>query len=469
MGSSGPSACLYPTDDCPPVAHQLPVAVPLPLTDGANATGLWAVTSSSLEKTWAVLYILFSAQVMLLLPQQTGFLLIGIFTLTAGAELVYRDGWIDGLSHIPCPIVCRWAFLFWDFCDGDGPGREGIGQQDEQLLSQIAAARIGSLADDMRRAIAISWKRHEGEKKEDTISDSAICTENLTKLYGGHRAISNINLEVREGEVFGYLGPNGAGKTTTIRTLLDFIRPSGGSASILGLDTRANSREIKRRVAYLPGDIMLYEKLTGWEALTYSANLRGGVDWRFVADLAERLECDLTLKIRSLSRGNKQKVGLVNAFMNKPELIIMDEPSSGLDPLMQQEFYRLIDEVKADGRTVFISSHIMPEVERVCDRVGIIRRGELVTVEDVSALRERALHQLEFHFSTSVPSEAFAGLPGVRDVAVNESVLTCTTIGSPDALIKAVARYEVVKLVSKEPHLEDVFLSYYGEGENHAA
>ena len=296
-----------------------------------------------------------------------------------------------------------------------------------------------------------------------------IQTDNLTKLYGDHRAISNINLEVGEGEVFGYLGPNGAGKTTTIRTLLDFIRPTSGSASIFGLNTRASSREIKRRLAYLPGDIMLYDKLTVREALTYIANLRGGVDWRFVADLAERLECDLTRQIRSLSRGNKQKVGLVKAFMNKPELIIMDEPSSGLDPLMQQEFYHLIDEVKADGRTVFISSHILPLVERVCDRVGIIRRGELVTVEDVSALRERALHQLEFHFSTSVPLEAFAGLPGVRDVEVNNGVLSCTAIGSPDALIKAVARYEVVKLVSHEPHLEDVFLSYYGEGENHAA
>ena len=147
----------------------------------------------------------------------------------------------------------------------------------------------------------------------------------------------------------------------------------------------------------------------------------------------------------------------------------MDEPSSGLDPLMQQEFYRLIEEVKADGRTVFISSHIMPVVERVCDRVGIIREGQLVTVEDVNALRERALHQLEFHFSASVPSEAFAGLPGVRDVAVNDCILTCAVVGSPDALIKAAARFEVVKLTSHEPHLEDVFLSYYGEGENHAA
>ena len=298
---------------------------------------------------------------------------------------------------------------------------------------------------------------------------AAIETDNLTKFYGGRRAISNINLEVREGEVFGYLGPNGAGKTTTIRTLLDLIRPTSGGASIFGLDTRANSREIKRRLAYLPGDIMLYEKLTGQEALTYTANLRGGVDWRFVADLAERLECDLSRQIRSLSRGNKQKVGLVKAFMNKPDLIIMDEPSSGLDPLMQQQFYRLIDEVKADGRTVFISSHIMPVVERVCDRVGIIREGRLIVVEKVEELKEKALHQLEFHFASPVSGGEFSALPGVSDVSVQDGVLRCTVIGKPDALIKAVARYEVVKLVSHEPHLEDVFLSYYGEGENHAA
>ena len=292
---------------------------------------------------------------------------------------------------------------------------------------------------------------------------AVIETDSLTKFYGSHRAISDISLELREGEVFGYLGPNGSGKTTTIRTLLDLIRPTSGRATIFGLDARESSREIKRRLAYLPGDMILYDTLTGWEALTYAASLRGSVDWRFVEELAERLECDLSRRIRSLSRGNKQKVGLIKAFMSRPELIIMDEPSSGLDPLMQQEFHRLIEEVRADGRTVFISSHILPEVEKVCDRVGIIRCGELVTVEDVNVLRERALHQLEFHFSTNVPLEAFARLPGGLDVAVDGGVLRCTTVGSPDALIKAVARYEVVKMVSHEPNLEDVFLSYYGE------
>ena len=296
-----------------------------------------------------------------------------------------------------------------------------------------------------------------------------IQTDTLCKSYGSYKAIANIDLEVHEGEVFGYLGPNGAGKTTTIRTLLDFIRPTSGSASLFGLDSRHDSREIKRRLAYLPGDIMLYEKLTGMEALTFTSNLRGGVDWGYVEELAERLECDLSRPIRTLSRGNKQKVGLVKAFMSRPELIIMDEPSSGLDPLMQQEFYKLIDEVRADGRTVFMSSHNLPEVERVCDRVGIIRKGRLVAVEDVSALRERALHRLEFHFGAPVSHEPFSNLPGVTDVTVVDGVLKCTVIGKPDALIKAVARYEVVKLISHEPHLEDVFLSYYGEGEGHAA
>ena len=298
---------------------------------------------------------------------------------------------------------------------------------------------------------------------------TVIQTHDLSKSYGSVPAITNVNLEVRQGEVFGYLGPNGSGKTTTIRMLFDFIRPTSGSASVLGLDARRDSPEIKSRVSYLPGDMALYDKLTGEEVLTYLANLRGGVDWGYVHELAERLDSDLSRPVGSLSRGNKQKLGLVQAFMNKPELIIMDEPSTGLDPLIQQEFHHLVEEVRSEGRTVFISSHILPEIERVCDRVGIIRKGQLITVEDVGSLKERALHQLEFHFAAPVPQEAFTGLPGVRDVTVKDSVVACTVIGKPDALIKAAARFEVVKLVSHEPHLEEVFLSYYGEGDRHAA
>ncbi len=296
-----------------------------------------------------------------------------------------------------------------------------------------------------------------------------IQTRNLSKSYATIQAIKDVNLEVNEGEVFGYLGPNGAGKTTTIRTLLDLIRPTGGSASVFGLDSRRDSAEIRGRVGYLSGDIALYDRLTGQEVLTYLASLRGGVDPAFLNELSERFQCTLDQPVRSLSRGNRQKLGLVQAFMHKPELVIMDEPSSGLDPLMQQEFHELVEETQGEGRTVFISSHILPEVERVCNRVGIIRGGELIAVEEVADLKERAFHQLEFHFGEETSMEEFADLPGVKDVTLEDGVLKCTVVGKPDSLIKAVARFEVVKLVSHDSTLEDIFLSYYGEGEADAA
>ena len=302
-----------------------------------------------------------------------------------------------------------------------------------------------------------------------TGSGDVIHLESLTKFYGETRALHDIDLTVRAGEVFGYLGPNGAGKTTTIRALFDFIRPTSGKATVLGLDSQADAREIRRRVDYLPGDIALYDRMTGRELLKFLANLRGGVDWNYVEQLAERFQSDLNPHIRMLSRGNKQKIGLIQAFMKRPELIIMDEPTAGLDPLMQQEFYALVEEVKAEGRTIFISSHIVPEVERICDRVGIIREGELATVEDVHVLKERALHQLEFRFAQSVPPEVFANLPGVRDVVVEGTTLNCTVVGSPDAMVKAAANYEVVGLTSREASLEDVFLAFYGGDSPNAA
>ena len=216
----------------------------------------------------------------------------------------------------------------------------------------------------------------------------------------------------RPGEVVGYLGPNGSGKTTTIRLLLDFIRPTKGRAEIFGMHARLDSLAIRRRVGYLPGELSAYEGLTGWELLTYFANLRGGVDWTYAETLAERLELDLTRKIRTLSRGNKQKVGLVQAFMGKPELLILDEPTGGLDPLMQQEFYRMVREAKLQGQTVFLSSHVLAEVERIADRVGIIREGSLVLDEEVAALKAKALRQLEIHFTEPAPIEAFRDIPG---------------------------------------------------------
>ena len=298
--------------------------------------------------------------------------------------------------------------------------------------------------------------------------NAVVVTNDLSKSYGSHEALKEVNLEVYEGEIFGYLGPNGSGKSTTIRTLLDFIRPTGGSASIFGLDSRQDSRAIRARVGYLPGDMVLYDRLTGRQVLAYSAALRGGVDWAYVEQLKDRLGADLSRPVKTLSRGNRQKIGLIQAFMHRPELIIMDEPTSGLDPLLQQEFHEMVVEVKADGRTVFISSHVLPEVERLCDRVGIIRRGQLVTVEDVAALKERALHRIEFHFGTLVSDADFEDVPGVQDIEVKDSVLTCTVMGSPDAVVKAAARFEVTKVVTQEPHLEEVFLSYYDDGDTDA-
>ena len=295
------------------------------------------------------------------------------------------------------------------------------------------------------------------------MAETAIVTEGLTKYYDGRRGIVDVALEVRAGEVFGFLGPNGAGKTTTIRLLLDLIRPTAGRARVLGLDVREESLEIRRRVGYLPGELALWERMTGAELLAFLGELRGGVDRRFVAELAERLDCDLSARIGSLSHGSKQKVALIQAFMHRPELLILDEPTTGLDPLMQEEFQRMVAEVRAEGRTVFLSSHILREVERTCDRVGIIREGRLVAVEDVGDLRARELRVLDLHFAGPVPASAFQGLPGVQEVEAKGDGVRLTVAGPLDAVVKAAARYEVVDLTSHEPSLEEIFLRFYGD------
>ena len=292
-----------------------------------------------------------------------------------------------------------------------------------------------------------------------------IQTEGLTKSYGKHRGIVDVTFTVERGEVFGFLGPNGAGKTTTIRTLMDFIRPTAGGAWIFGLDTRAESLEVRRRVGYLPGELSLYQHMRAEDLLRFLGNLRGGVDRAEVERVATRLGADLDRRVGELSSGNKQKVGLIQAFMHRPELLILDEPTAGLDPLVQHELHGMIGEAVADGRTVFLSSHILPEVEALCHRVGIIREGHLVTVEEIDALKARALRRLEIHFAAPVPPEAFANLPGVQDVSTRDSVVRCTVIGALDAVVKAAARYEVVNVVSHEPSLEEIFLGYYGEAD----
>jgi ABC-2 type transport system ATP-binding protein len=289
---------------------------------------------------------------------------------------------------------------------------------------------------------------------------AAISTVDLTKFYGEHRGVVDVSLEINEGEVFGLLGPNGAGKTTCIRMFLDFIHPTSGSATVLGLDSRSDSVEIRRKVGYLPGDFVTYEKLTAHELLEYFAMLRGDNLVR-ARVLADRFNLDLTRKIGELSRGNRQKVGLVQAFMSDPELLILDEPTTGLDPLLQQEFHQLVLEETKAGKTMFISSHVLSEVEIICDRVGIIRDGLLVTVEEVDALRERALTRVEIEFGDTVSAADFVDVEGVTDVQVSDHLFSCNVTGSVDSLIKAAAKHTVIKIQSGQPGLEEVFLAYY--------
>jgi ABC-2 type transport system ATP-binding protein len=286
--------------------------------------------------------------------------------------------------------------------------------------------------------------------------------QRLTKSYGRARGVVDLTFSVERGEVFGYLGPNGAGKTTTIRTLLDFIRPNSGRAAVLGLDARRDAVEIHRRIGYLPGEFGLYERFTALQQLTYLGSLRGGVDDRSLHDLADRFDLDLGVRIDSLSHGNKQKVGLIQVFMHQPEVVILDEPTQGLDPLMQQEFYRVLQEVRDRGGTVFLSSHVMPEVEHACDRVGIIRDGRLAAVEDIDDLKGKALKMIEVRLATQVPASEFERVPGVQEVVAFGERVRITLAGPIDPLVKTLARFEVLDLQSREPSLEEIFLTFYG-------
>jgi ABC-2 type transport system ATP-binding protein len=285
--------------------------------------------------------------------------------------------------------------------------------------------------------------------------------EGLTKYYGTRRGLEDLTLDIQTGEVFGYLGPNGAGKTTTIRLLLDVIRPTRGHVRVFGTDSR--DAAVRARVGYLPGELALEGRERARDYLDFLSRVRGGVPPGRVAELAERLDADLSVPMRKLSKGNKQKVGLIQAFMHEPELVILDEPTSGLDPLVQQEFLAMVREVRTSGRTVLMSSHVLAEVEHVSDRVGIVRGGRLVAVENVATLREKAVRRVELHFDAPVPREAFEGLPGVRDLRVEGASVRCTIDGRPDPLIKAAARFTVVHMVSAEPDLEEIFLTYYSE------
>ena len=291
---------------------------------------------------------------------------------------------------------------------------------------------------------------------------SVIETEKLTKSYGSHRGIVEVDLAVQKGEVFGFLGPNGAGKTTTIRTLLDLIRPTSGSARVFGIESSADPVAIHRRIGYLPGEFALYDRLTGGQHLEYFANLRGGVDPAYQASLVERFDLDPSRKFKEYSKGNKQKVALVIALQHRPELLMLDEPTAGLDLLVQQTFFGVLREAVADGATVFLSSHILSEVEKTADRVGIIREGLLVKVGTVDDLRDLAHHQVELRFAGEVPVAAFEALPGVSEVIVEDHVLRLRVAGAITPVVQAAAKYELLDFVSREPSLEETFLAQYG-------
>jgi ABC-2 type transport system ATP-binding protein len=294
---------------------------------------------------------------------------------------------------------------------------------------------------------------------------TVIRAEALTKHYGPVRALVDLDLDIGAGEIFGFLGPNGAGKTTTIRTLLDELRPTAGRASILGLDTHRRAVEIRRHIGYLPGDLALYPSLTGRDTLTFFANLRGGVDWTYVDRLAERLNADLSKKVGDLSSGSRQKIGLIQAFMNRPEVLILDEPSSGLDPLVQREFQTMLQEAAAEGKTVFLSSHSLSEVQRVAHRVGIIRSGKLAAVETIAGLRARAIRRIELDFDAPVEASVLEAIPGVHDVQVRDRHAVLSYNGKMEDMLRVVMdRYELLDIRTREADLEEIFLTYYREG-----
>src|SRR6266851_5616284 len=292
--------------------------------------------------------------------------------------------------------------------------------------------------------------------------------ENLTKSYGSKRGILDVSFQVEEGEVFGFLGPNGAGKTTTIRLLMALLRANAGTARIAGLDVWQQSVEIKRLLGYLPGELSLDPNLTGGQILEYFGHLRGGINQAYLKQLIARLDFDPSRKFRQYSSGNKRKIGIIQAFMHRPRLLILDEPTSGLDPLNQQEFDRMVKEVRDDGRTVFLSSHILTEVEQTCQRVAIIREGQLVRVGLVEEMKDIKRHEITITFANAVPIEAFKGLDGVEQVETlaDGHTLRLSVQGGADAVIKAAAQHSVLTLTSHEPSLEDIFLRYYeGDGQ----
>ncbi len=294
-------------------------------------------------------------------------------------------------------------------------------------------------------------------------SETALMTQGLTKSYGPVQALRGVDLEVRRGEVFGFLGPNGAGKTTTIRCLLDLIRPDGGTARVLGIDPQADPVAVQERTGYLPGELALDDGMSAERQLDFFGAMRGGrADRGYWRALAQELDLDLKRPIKNLSKGNKQKVGVIQALMHRPELLLLDEPTAGLDPLMQHQVLGLIRAAAANGATVFFSSHILSEVQAIAERVAIIRTGRVVEVAETEALVSRALHRATVHFREAVDATPLTDLPGVTLLSqANNATLTLQVAGDMDAFVKTLGRFPVRELVTARPSLEELFLAYY--------
>jgi len=298
------------------------------------------------------------------------------------------------------------------------------------------------------------------------MDDFAITIDGLEKYYGSFKALHGVDLKVNRGEILGFLGPNGAGKTTTIRCMLDLIHPQGGTISVLGLNPQAEPEAIKARVGYLPGELHLDENMNASQVFRYFNRLRGNrSNWDFIEELSERLKLELKTPIKNFSHGNKQKVGVVQALMHRPELLLLDEPTGGLDPLMQQEVLRMLSETQDNGATVFFSSHIISEVQAVADRVAIIRAGKIVEVAETASLLNRSMRQVRIRFQQPTEAEDLYKLPGVELIAKDDGLGVLLQVeGAMDALIKTLAKYPVNDFETERTSLEEIFLAYY-EGE----
>ena len=296
-----------------------------------------------------------------------------------------------------------------------------------------------------------------------TVGDAAITIAGLIKDYGSVHAVQGIDLEVRRGEVFGFLGPNGAGKSTTIRCLLDLLRPTAGRIEVLGLDPRRDGVAIRGRLGYVPGELRLPDRLTGAELVESVGRLRGGLDGGRCDALAERLGLDLGRRLRDLSTGNRRKVALLLAFMSDAELLVLDEPTNGLDPLMQHVFLELVAEARTAGRTVFLSSHVLSEVQRAADRAAVLRAGRIVALGSVEELRGRARQRIEVWFGDAPPVEAMGALAGVSDGRWDGPRFSAVLSGPIQPVLDLLARHRVRQLLIQEPDLEEAFLDLYGD------